>query len=350
MTQLDLTDAMDRPPRRPVGELKPGERVDQVFAVSRKDLRATSSGGLYIHAVVSDRTGEMVARMWQASQEIYATIPDGGLLRIRGRIDSYKGNPQLIVEGLQPADMDAVDLGEFLPTTANDMDEMVASIRKAMGQIQDAGLSRLVQSILADEELMTRFKASPAASRNHHAYIGGLCEHTLGLLRAAAKLLPLYPNVNRDLVMAGLFLHDIGKTDEISSRMGFEYTDDGQLLGHIYAGAAYVQRKADELSAAGEPIDERLLKLLIHIILSHHGLMEFGAPVLPKTREALFVHYLDNLDAKMNTLDRLINAGADEGATWTSYDPSLGRRIYRLDYASPHSTPDESAPRKGGLE
>ncbi len=354
MTQLDLSDAMANLPRRPVRELKPGERVDQIFLVAKKDLRATSNGGLYIHAVVSDKTGEMVCRLWQATEEIYATIPDGGLLRIRGRIDSYKGNPQLIIDSVQPAEASAEEMAEFLPSTDRDTEKMFAKVVEIMGRIGDADLKRLIDAVLADEPLMERFKCWPAALRNHHAYIGGLLEHTLSLLQAAELLLPHYPAVNGDLVRAGLLLHDLGKTDELSCEMGFAYTDDGHLLGHIYTGASYIQAKAAELAAAGEPVEPQALKLLVHIILSHHGQLDFGAPVLPKTREAIFVHYLDNLDAKMNTVSGLIENDRTDEADWTQYDHSLGRKIYKRDYASPHSTSDQDAAdgqeRRGGLD
>lgn len=356
MTQLNLSDAVPNLPRRPVKELKAGERVDQVFLVTKKDLRATTTGGLYIHAIVSDKTGEMVARLWNASEDIYATIPDGGLLRIRGRVDNYKGNPQLIIDGCQPADADRVDMSEFMAASPRDVDKMFAEMLKLLGGIKDADLARLVQAILADEEMMTRFRRAPAAMKNHHAYVGGLLEHTLSVMQAAARLMPQYPAINPDLVLAGVFLHDIGKTTELSYGVGFDYTDDGHLLGHIYRGASYAEAKAAELARAGNPIAPTPLRLLLHIILSHHGELEFGAPTLPKTREAFLVHYLDNLDAKQNTIGRLISSDRTEEADWTQYDQSLGRKIYKRDYASPHSTPSSPAdaknakPRKGGLE
>jgi 3'-5' exoribonuclease len=358
MTQLNLSDTVPNLPRRPVRELKAGERIDQVFLVTKKDLRATTNGGLYIHAIISDRTGEMVARVWNATEDLYATIPDGGLLRIRGRIDSYKGNPQFIIEGCQPADETHVDMAEFMAATERDVEKMFAEAVKLLGALKDDDLRRLTQAVLADAELMAKFKRAPAAMKNHHAYVGGLLEHTLSLMQAATRLLPQYPQVNEDLVVAGLFLHDLGKTSELSYGVGFDYTDDGHLLGHIYRGASLVEAKAAELAKAGTQIDPACLRLLLHIILSHHGELAFGAPTLPKTREAFFCHYLDNLDAKMNTINRLIAADRTEENDWTQYDPSLGRKIYKRDYtrsnAAPSSTPNApkngTKPRKGGLE
>ncbi len=352
MTQLNLSDAVPNLPRRPVKELRAGERVDQVFLVTKKDLRATTAGGLYIHAVVSDKSGEMVARLWNATEDIYATIPDGGLLQIRGRIDSYKGNPQLIIDACRPADPNSVQIGEFMPASERDVDKMFAEMVRILHGVKDADLARLVEAFLADGDLMARFKRAPAAMKNHHAYIGGLLEHTLSLMQAAARLLPHYPQVNPDLVLTGLFLHDIGKTSELSFALGFDYTEDGHLLGHIYRGASFVQAKAEELARAGTPLNPTVLRLLLHLVLSHHGELQFGAPIVPKTREAFFVHYLDNLDAKLNTLERLISADRTEEADFTQYDASLGRKIYKRDYLSPHSTPNVPAdkPRKGGLE
>lgn len=356
MTQLNLSDAVPNLPRRPVRELKAGERIDQVFLVTKKDLRATTAGGLYIHAIVADKSGEMVSRMWNATEDLYANIPDGGLLRIRGRIDSYKGNLQLIIEGCQPADETSVDMSDFMATTPRDIDKMFAEMVKLLAGIKDNDLNRLAAAVLADSELMTKFRRAPAAMKNHHAYVGGLLEHTLSLMQAATRILPQYPAVNEDLVIAGLFLHDLGKTSELSYGVGFDYTDDGHLLGHIYRGASYVEQKAAELARAGAPIDPTCLRLLLHLILSHHGELEFGAPTLPKTREAFLVHYLDNLDAKLNSIAKLIAADRTEEADWTQYDPSLGRKLYKRDYVSPHSTPSSNAknekekPRKGGLE
>jgi len=168
-------------------------------------------------------------------------------------------------------------------------------------------------------------------------------------MQAAARLFPQYPQVNPDLVLAGLFLHDIGKTSELSYGVGFDYTDDGHLLGHIYCGASFVERVAMSLTP---PVDPGCLRLLLHIILSHHGELEFGAPVLPKTREAFLCHYLDNLDAKLNTFGRLVAADRTEDSDWTQYDPSLGRKLYKRDYAGPRSGPQgkPDKPRRGGLE
>ena len=319
--------------RRFIAELKPGERIDEeVFLIRSKDLRTTTQGGLYIHAVLVDRTGQLVARMWQATEEMYADMPEGGFLRLKGRAENYKGNLQFIIDAMRPAEAGTFDIADFLPTTKHDIDEMFKRLTTILGEIKHADLSALVNEFLGDESLMARFRKAPAAAVMHHAYIGGLLEHTLSLLELAGVVIPRYPKLSLDLVLAGLFLHDIGKSAELSYETSIGYTDQGQLIGHIVQATIWIEQKAEQIAArTGKPFPERLLWMVQHIILSHHGRYEFGSPKLPAIPEAIAIHHLDNLDAKVNQFLAEIENDRDPASHWTNYNRALETKVFKPD-------------------
>lgn len=319
--------------RRFIAELKPGERIDEeVFLIRSKDLRTTTQGGLYIHAVLVDRTGQLVARMWQATEEMYADMPEGGFLRLKGRAENYKGNLQFIIDAMRPAEAGTFDIADFLPTTKHDIDEMFKRLTTILGGIKHADLSALVNEFLGDEALMARFRKAPAAAVMHHAYIGGLLEHTLSLLELAGVVIPRYPKLSLDLVLAGLFLHDIGKSAELSYETSIGYTDQGQLIGHIVQATIWIEQKAEQIAArTGKPFPERLLWMVQHIILSHHGRYEFGSPKLPAIPEAIAIHHLDNLDAKVNQFLAEIENDRDPASHWTNYNRALETKVFKPD-------------------
>ena len=319
--------------RRYVADMAAGEQVEsQVFLVASKDLRTTTNGALYIHAVLTDRTGQIPARMWQASEVLYNTLPDGGFIELKGRTESYKGNLQFIIDAIRPIDQNTIDLADFLPATEKDIEQMWAQILKILRTIKNEDLQLLIKHFVQDEELAARFKRAPAAATMHHAYIGGLCEHTLNLLEIAQMVIPRYPEVSLDLVLAGLFLHDIGKTAELNCDTAFTYTVAGQLLGHINLAMTWIEQKCDAVAAqTGHPFPEKIKWTLQHIVLSHHGQYEFGSPKLPATPEAIAIHHLDNLDAKLNTYIRLIESDRDAKSAWTNYNHLIGTKVYKED-------------------
>lgn len=321
------------PARRCVGDLQPGEQIeDQVFLLTQKDLRTTTNGGLYIHAVLADRTGHLVARMWNASQAVYDSMPESGLLRVRGRVESYKGKPQFIIDGIRAVEPGEIDPSDFLPRTRHDVDRMWARMKEILRTIEHPGLLGLVGEFVNDAEFAAAFQRAPAARTNHHAYLGGLLEHTLNLMELAILVLPRYPQVSRDLVLAGLFLHDAGKTAELSAETSFNYTTEGQLIGHIVQAVVWIHQKAAALAArTGRPLPADVLSALCHIIVSHHGRYEFGSPKLPSTREAVFVHYLDNLDAKLTMMTAAIDADPDTTGDWTAWIPALETKVFKAD-------------------
>jgi len=319
--------------RRLVADLSAGERIEsQVFLVSSKDLRTTTQGSLYIHAILADRTGQIVARAWSASEAMYQVIPEGGFIEVKGRVESYKGNLQFIIDAIRPVDESSIDLADFLPRTSRDIDEMFQRVREIVGEIKNRHVRALVDEFLNDEARMALFRRAPAARELHHAYVGGLLEHTLNVLELARLVLPRYPKVSADLVLAGVFLHDLGKTAELNCSTNFEYTDEGQLLGHISICVTWIDAATRRVSErTGEPFPERIAWALQHIVLSHHGRAEFGSPKLPAIPEAFAVHYLDNLDAKLEMSKSVIERDHDSGRDWTSYHRGLETRLFKAD-------------------
>ena len=316
--------------RRFVNQLQPGETLDQVFLVRDKDLRTTKSGDLYVMCTLCDRTGVLPGRLWQASEAVYNGIPTDGFLHVKGRTEEYRGQLQFVIDSCRPYSAEKVDLGDFLATTARDVEEMWGELLEILRAVKDKPLRMLIKKFVEDKELVAAFKRAPAAMQLHHPFIGGLLEHTLNVARSAKALLGLYPEINADLVLAGVFLHDVGKTAELSAGTTMGYTDRGQLVGHITIAAVWVAEKAAAVAEeTGEPFPQKTLDLLQHIVLSHHAVYEYGSPKLPAIPEAFFIHYLDNLDAKMYMTTSAIENDPDPNASFTSYMRQLETRIYK---------------------
>jgi 3'-5' exoribonuclease len=314
--------------RRFTNQLTGGEQLDDVFLVSQPVLRSTTRGDLYIAMYLGDRTGKLNGRMWQATEAIYNSIPKEGFVRIKGRTELYQGAMQIVIDTIKIVKADQVALDDFLPRTEKDIPQMFARVKAIVGKVKNPSLKALCEDFLADAPLMDRFCKAPAGMVNHHSYLGGLLEHTLGMLEVASAILPVNPKVQADLVITGIFLHDMAKTEELSYEMAFSYTDGGQLLGHITQTAIMVSKRADVLRAKGVQFDQALLDGLVHIILTHHGAYEFGSPKLPATAEAFMVSYIDNMDAKVNQVTLAIENEPGEG-DWTPYKGSLQTRLYR---------------------
>ncbi len=319
--------------RRYIQQLAAGQVVeDEVFLISSKDLRTTSNGSLYIHCVLCDKSGQMLGRVWQATEAMYQQIPEGGFLRFKGRVENYKGSLQFIVDAIRPVDPGSVELADFLPQTERDIDEMFERVKAILRQIKDPHVLALVKQFVTDEPLMDRFRKAPAAIQMHHAFIGGLLEHTLNVLELAAVVMPRYPDVSMDLVLAGVLLHDIGKTAELGYETNFVYTSEGQLIGHVVMATMWIDQKARDIEAeTGEPFPAEVRHALQHIVLAHHGQYEFGSPKLPAMPEAIALHHLDNLDAKLHVYLTKIKTDPDPASDWTEYVRSLDTKIYKKD-------------------
>ncbi len=316
--------------RRYVNQLANGESVDEIFLVADKQLRANRQGNLYLHLELRDRTGSVGARLWNASEGLARTFEPGDYLQARGKIQVFQGALQVILAHIETVDPAGISPEDFLPQASQNVAKLTARLRELLKTIDNPHLRALVDCFLIDDEFLRKYTTAPAGIRNHHAYQSGLLDHVVTLLTIADRIAGLYPDLDRDLLMAGIFLHDIGKVDELSYDRAFGYTDEGQLVGHLVMGVEMLREKAAEAcKLTGEPFPRELLLRLKHMILSHHGTLEFGSPKLPMTPEAIALHHLDNLDAKVHAFTREIRDDPSKDAAWTPFQPSIGRRIFK---------------------
>ena len=290
-----------------VNQLANGESVDELFLVSDKQLRANRQGNLYLHLELRDKTGVVGARLWNVTEELAATFEPGDYLRARGKVQVFQGALQVILSHIDVVDSGRVEPEEFLPRTNQNVPRLTARLRELLLGLTNPHLRALAECFLIDDEFFHRFTDAPAGIRNHHAYRAGLLEHVVTMLNAADALLPFYPELDRDLLLMGIFLHDIGKIVELSYERGFAYTDEGQLVGHLVMGVEMLRDKVERTTdLTGEPFPLELLLRLKHMIVSHHGPAEFGSPKPPMTPEAIALHCLDNLDSKVHSFTREI--------------------------------------------
>jgi 3'-5' exoribonuclease len=311
-----------------INKIEPGETIDEIYMVKDPILRSTSRGDMYIAMFLCDRTGQLNGRMWQASEIIYKSIPKPGFVHVKGRSELYQNNLQVIVNSISPIAAEKVNIDDFLARTKKNVSQMFDEVTKIITQIKHPQLKAIINSFLDDKERMEKLRNSPGGMKLHHSYIGGLLEHVHNMLRVAVAVLPMYPNLQGDLVLAGIFLHDIGKTEELSHDLSFSYTNQGQLLGHIVQSLLIVNQKIDELKAGGTKIDQELIDTIEHIIVSHHGEYEFGSPRLPAMPEAFMVYFIDDLDAKLNMAEAAIEE-EDGDENWSAWKNALQTRIYR---------------------
>jgi 3'-5' exoribonuclease len=315
--------------RRFVDQLTDGENVDEIFLVVDKQLRANRNGNLYIQLDLGDRTGNINARMWNAGEPLFKSFEAGDFLQVKGKVQLFQGSLQLIANTLDKYDSNKVELTDFLPHTKHDVSKLLDRLKTTIRKVGDPHLRALAEAYFIDDAFMRGFARCPAGVKVHHAYVGGLLEHVVTMLDVAEKVLPLYPEVNRDLVIMGVFLHDSGKVRELSYARTFAYSDEGQLLGHLTIGIEMLADKARTVpDLTGEPFPAELLLRLKHLVLSHHGELEYGSPKVPMTPEAVALHAIDLLDSRLTIALREI--GDDRGqSAWTPYNAALGRRMYK---------------------
>ena len=317
-------------PQALIRDLTEGDRFEEVLLVREKRTRSNRNGSLYLQLQLDDRSGSVDARYWNVTEAVAESIAAGDFLRIKGKTQLFQGQLQLIVEGMQKCDPAELNVADFLPTTEKSIDGLLADLRRILNDLKNYHLRALAQAFLMDEELMGRFAKAPAGIRNHHAYVGGLLEHVVNLMMVAERTADLFPELDNDLLQMGIFLHDIGKVRELQFDTGFSYSDEGQLLGHLSIGVEMLtERVAVAEQLLGEPIPVEIVRQLKHLILSHHGTYEFGSPKLPMTPEAIALHHLDNLDAKVHNFSRTIDTDPDTDSAWTPYNHSLSRKLYK---------------------
>jgi len=310
--------------RKYLMEHEDGDAIAMTLMVIRSQLRTARDGSYYIDLELGDKSGKLPAKMWRVSREVFESFGADDFVKVRGLIETYRDQRQLRVESLVPVDASHVNIADFLPCTARDVEQMLRFVKDTAASVEPEPLRLLLQAFLNDPEFVAKFCAAPAAVSYHHPYIGGLLEHTASMLEMGVKILDCRTELDPGLLIAGLILHDIGKVEEFSYERAFRYTDRGKLLGHLVIGAEMVRDRASRID--GFP--EELLDLLLHLILSHHGEYEYGSPRLPMTAEALAVHHIDNLDAKINAFEQIRRNSPDPDATWSEYSKMFGRSLY----------------------
>ncbi len=332
-----------------VSELEANKVATGIFLVHAKEVRQKKTGEPYLSLVLGDKTGELDAKMWDNVAEVMDTFERDDFVRVKGLLQVYNNRPQFTVHKLQRMDEAGIEPADFFPASRRAPEEMLAELRGVVGSVENPHLRALLELFLADEEIARRYIKAPAAKFIHHAFLGGLIEHVLSVCGLCRMVAGHYPNLDLDLLLAGAILHDIGKIHELSYDRGFGYTSEGQLLGHIVIGVRMVEDKLTRLP----DFPPRLRTLLTHLILSHHGTLEFGSPKVPLFPEALVLHYLDDLDSKLECMRALVEHDRQVEGHWTGYSPSLERVVLKkLKYLEegcrePESVTEAAAPASG---
>lgn len=317
-------------PRHYLNEIQDGETVDEIYLLADKQLRANRNANLYLLANLRDKTGMVSGLMWNISEDSVANISTGDFVRIRGKAQLYQGTMQIILTHIDRVPGEDLDPNEFHPSSGQDISILFGRLKEILLGINDPALRTLMECFLIDEDLMQSFTRAPAGVKAHHAYHGGLLEHVVNIAETALRIGDLYPAINLDVLLVGIFLHDIGKVREMSYDGSFVYTDEGQLLGHMNIGVEILNEKiAEYANQSGEEFPVELMLRLKHMILSHHGSYEHGSPRLPMTPEAIALHHLDNLDAKVHEFARSIAEDPLTESHWTPYFPRLERKIFK---------------------
>ncbi|MEN0110168.1 MAG: HD domain-containing protein [Planctomycetota bacterium] len=316
--------------RRFVSQLAHNEQFDQVFLASNKQLRPNRQGNLFLQLDLSDRSGSMPCRMWNASQRDYDGFENGDYVYVQGSSQLFQGSMQAIAQSIAPAEPGDVDEADFMLLEAAQLRELRERLEKRLRAFTSKPLAALADAYLADDVFMNKFCRAPAGIKNHHAYHGGLVDHVVGMMDLAEAVAARYEDVNAEKLLMGVFLHDSGKVDELIYERDFSYSDEGQMLGHIVQAVCELDRKAREAERRSQlAFPPVLLMELKHLVLSHHGRYEFGSPKLPMTLEAVVLAALDDMDAKLASFGGLIRDCPNGDSRWTQYFPNLDRKLWK---------------------
>lgn len=307
-----------------VENIKERDLVDSVFLVRDKITATAKNGKPYLTLKLMDRTGEVEGRVWDNVTEISDSFARDDFIRVYGKASVYLGKMQLVVQRLERLEDDTVSLEDFLPVAQRSLDDMLAELESYVSSLNSPHLRALLKVFLSDDDFMQAYSSAPAAKSMHHVYLGGLLDHSLSVARLAVKISENYPEIDRDLLIVGALLHDVGKVAELRYSRSFEYTDAGKLLGHIVMGVELVEEKIRSLPE----FPPMLGTLLKHLLLSHHGQYEFGSPKRPKTLEAVVLNFIDDLDSKINGISSYLEKDNNEGH-WTGYHRLYDRYFYR---------------------
>lgn len=309
-----------------VDQLSPQDEVTSFFLVKEKQLRQKKSGEPFLSLLLSDRSGDINAVMWEEADTAAQSFEEGEIVKVQGMVGSYQKTLQITVQRLRKAAPEETDISDYIPAGSLDPHLLKKEIEDFIQTIENSFLSQLLENFFLDEEFYKKFSSAPGAKGLHHVYLGGLLEHTVSVTRLCKMICEHYPQLRRDLLISGALLHDLGKIQELRwDNRGFDYTDEGRLVGHIFLGLEMVRDRMQSL----ENFPADLAMELEHILISHHGQYEYGSPKRPKTLEALALHYADDLDAKMDIASRFMQQEREKGkGVWTDYHRVLERYLY----------------------
>lgn len=319
-----------------VKDLTADQSITTFFLVHEKEIRNTTAGKSYLRMELGDRSGTVEARMWEQFEVAAKDISRDDFVKVQARVEIYRNRPQLSLQQFRLAKPEEIDLADYLPHTPYNVEELYKQVLSYVEGMKNPWLKKLVARVLNDPETAARYQRAPAAKVMHHAYLGGLLEHVVGLCGLAKLVAAHYPELDVDLLLTAAMLHDVGKLDELCYERSVSYTTEGQLLGHIVMELETVAKAMEAI----EGFPAKLKTVVQHILISHHGQYEFGSPKLPMIREALVFHYLDDMDSKMAAV-RAALAGESGEEEWSVYSGALGRKFLRLDEYLRETPPDE---------
>ncbi len=323
--------------------LKEGDWVEEVYLVTSKQVSTAKNGVTYLSLKLADKTGEVDGKLWDNADQVAGKFEREDFVRIKGIAANYQGSMQIKMKSLEKVSDSQVDFSHFVQTSPRDIGDMIRQLRASTAKVSDTHLKQLLDIFLNDTSFMDLFSRAPAAKTLHHNYIGGLLEHVVELIALAQDVAKHFPSVDRDLLITGAFIHDIGKVHELSVRKSIEYTTAGRLIGHISLGCEMVAEKIKTIT----DFPPELAMLLKHIILSHHGEYEFGSPKRPKIQEAIILNYLDDLSAKINNFDATLKKENVAEGEWSNFNKMHDRYLYCKKGSAGRTKRDEDAAEEG---
>jgi 3'-5' exoribonuclease len=325
-----------------VKDLTADQPITSFFLVHEKEIRNSGSGKPYLRMELGDRSGTVEARMWEQFEVLAKGVNRDDFVKVQARVEIYRNRPQLSLQQFRLARPEEIDIADYLPHTPYDIEELYRKLLGYLEELKNPWLKQLVSTVLSDPHVISCYKRAPAAKVMHHAYLGGLLEHVVGLCGLAKQLAAHYPELDVDLLLMAAMLHDVGKLEELCYERAVGYTTEGQLLGHIVMELETVARAIDKI----EGFPPKLKTVVQHILISHHGEYEFGSPKLPMIREALVFHYMDDLDSKLGAVRAALAIPAIGEDEWSAYSAALGRKFLRLDEFLKDKAPQVENPPK----
>ncbi|MBE0598899.1 MAG: HD domain-containing protein [Desulfuromonadales bacterium] len=308
-----------------IADIRERDWVDTPFLVRDKIMAMAKNGKPYMTLKLVDRTGEVEGRVWDRVDDFAGRFERDDFIRVQGKASVYMGKMQLVIQELKSVRESEVDLADFLPICSRSTNDLQAELREKVDSLRDAHLRQLLQLFLADPKFLHCYSTAPAAKAMHHVYLGGLLEHSLAVAGLAEDICVRYAGLNRDLLIVGALLHDVGKVAELSYERTFDYTDEGKLIGHIVMGVEMVEEQIRQIPGFPRPLAIHLK----HLLLSHHGQYEYGSPKRPKTLEAVILNFLDDIDSKINGVRTHIDKEPDSASAWTAYHRLYDRYFFK---------------------